>query len=57
MLDIPYAIAGALTGFVVGLPRITLDEMIQEMVAHDLDTARQQALLKSSGFKVSVGRE
>lgn len=39
------------------VPRITLDEMIEEMVAHDLDKARQHALLKSQGFKVSVGRE
>jgi GDPmannose 4,6-dehydratase len=31
--------------------------MIQEMVAHDLDAARQHALLASNGFKVSVGRE
>jgi len=38
-------------------PRITLDEMIEEMVAHDLDKARQHALLKSQGFNVSVGRE
>ena len=39
------------------VPQITLDEMIQEMVAHDLDAARQHALLASNGFKVSVGRE
>lgn len=39
------------------VPRITLDEMVEEMVAHDLDKARQHALLKSEGFKVSVGRE
>lgn len=39
------------------VPRITLDEMIEEMVAHDLDKARQHALLKSVGFTVSVGRE
>jgi GDPmannose 4,6-dehydratase len=38
-------------------PQITLDEMVAEMVAHDLDKARQHALLKSEGFKVSVGRE
>jgi GDPmannose 4,6-dehydratase len=38
-------------------PRITLDQMIEEMVAHDLDKARQHALLKKQGFKVSVGRE
>jgi len=39
------------------VPGITLDEMIAEMVAYDLDKARQHALLKSRGFKVSVGRE
>lgn len=39
------------------VPRITLDEMIAEMVAYDLDKARQHALLKSEGYKVSVGRE
>jgi GDPmannose 4,6-dehydratase len=39
------------------VPKISLDEMVQEMVAHDLDQARQHALLKSSGYKVSVGRE
>jgi GDPmannose 4,6-dehydratase len=39
------------------VPKITLDEMIEEMVAYDLDKARQHALLKSKGFNVSVGRE
>jgi GDPmannose 4,6-dehydratase len=39
------------------VPNTTLDEMVEEMVAHDLDKARQLALLKSQGFKVSVGRE
>jgi GDPmannose 4,6-dehydratase len=39
------------------VPKITLDEMVQEMVAHDLDKAKQHALLKSVGFTVSVGRE
>ena len=38
-------------------PKITLDEMIEEMVAYDLDQARQHALLKSNGFSVVVGRE
>lgn len=38
-------------------PRITLDEMITEMVAFDIDQARQHTLLKSKGFSVSVGRE
>ena len=39
------------------VPQITLDQMVEEMVAHDLDKAKQHALLKSEGFKVSVGRE
>lgn len=39
------------------VPQITLDEMVAEMVASDLDKARQHALLKNNGFKVSVGRE
>jgi len=38
-------------------PRITLHEMIAEMVAHDLNRAQQHALLKSSGYKISVSRE
>jgi len=39
------------------VPKISLDEMVQEMVVHDLDQAKQHALLKSKGFNVSVGRE
>lgn len=39
------------------VPQITLDQMVEEMVAFDLDKAKQHALLKSQGFKVSVGRE
>jgi GDPmannose 4,6-dehydratase len=38
-------------------PEITLQEMIREMVAHDLDQAQQHALLKSHGFSVSVTQE
>ncbi|WP_108647125.1 GDP-mannose 4,6-dehydratase [Polynucleobacter rarus] len=38
-------------------PEITLDQMVEEMVAHDLDQARQSALLKEHGYKVSVGLE
>lgn len=38
-------------------PEITLDEMIAEMVEHDLLEAKQRALLKSHGFDVSVSRE
>ncbi len=39
------------------VPQISLDEMIEEMVAYDLDQARQHALLKNNGFNVFVGRE
>ena len=38
-------------------PQVTLNEMIQEMVLHDLDRARQRALLEKSGFQVSTPRE
>lgn len=38
-------------------PTITLDEMVEEMLVHDLDLARRQALLKASGFSVSSPRE
>ncbi len=38
-------------------PEITLDEMIAEMVSHDLDQAKQHALLQKHGFAVSVGKE
>jgi len=39
------------------VPEITLDEMIAEMVAYDLELARQHALLKKHGYKVAVGKE
>ena len=39
------------------VPEITLDQMIVEMVANDLDQARQHALLQNHGFNVSVGKE
>jgi GDPmannose 4,6-dehydratase len=38
-------------------PEITLDEMIAEMVASDLDQARRHALLKQHGFDVAVSVE
>ena len=38
-------------------PTTTLEEMVAEMMAYDLDLARQQALLKKSGFDVSSSRE
>jgi GDPmannose 4,6-dehydratase len=39
------------------VPEITLDQMIEEMVAFDLDHAKQHALLKKHGFNVAVGKE
>jgi len=39
------------------VPEITLDQMIAEMVANDLDQARQHALLSKHGFSVAVGKE
>ena len=39
------------------VPEITVEEMCAEMVAHDLDQAKQKALLKEHGFRVAVARE
>lgn len=39
------------------VPQITLQEMISEMVAFDLDEARKHALLKDQGYNVAVSRE
>lgn len=39
------------------VPEITLHEMVQSMVARDLASARQHALLKQHGYDVSVGKE
>jgi GDPmannose 4,6-dehydratase len=39
------------------VPEITLDQMIEEMVAHDFDQAKQCALLKKHGYQVAVGKE
>ncbi|QWE22925.1 GDP-mannose 4,6-dehydratase [Polynucleobacter sp. AP-Jannik-300A-C4] len=38
-------------------PDITLDQMIEEMVANDLDQAKQLALLKKYGYEINVGKE
>jgi GDPmannose 4,6-dehydratase len=38
-------------------PQITLDQMIDEMVASDLNAAKRHALLKSHGFSVAVSQE
>jgi len=39
------------------VPEITLDAMVAEMVAHDLDQAKRHALLKSHGYDVSVSHD
>jgi GDPmannose 4,6-dehydratase len=36
------------------IPQITLDEMIDEMVVHDLDMAKRYAFLKKNGYAVVV---
>ena len=38
-------------------PQITLPEMINEMVAYDLEEARKHALLKGQGYNIAVSRE
>jgi GDPmannose 4,6-dehydratase len=39
------------------IPEITVEEMCSEMVAYDLDQARQKSLLKSHGYKVAITPE
>ncbi|MGS1118013.1 GDP-mannose 4,6-dehydratase [Castellaniella sp. UC4442_H9] len=39
------------------VPEITLDQMVAEMVAHDLEQAKRQALLRAHGYQVNVSRE
>ena len=39
------------------LPEITLDELVAEMVASDLDQAKRHALLKTHGYDVSVSHD
>lgn len=39
------------------VPQITLDEMVREMVASDLEIARRHALLKNHGYVVPVSKE
>ena len=39
------------------VPEITLDQMIVEMVANDLDQAKRYALLNQHGYSVAVGKE
>ena len=39
------------------VPEISLDAMVAEMVAYDLDQAKRQALLKTYGYDVSVSHD
>lgn len=39
------------------IPQITLDEMVDEMVTHDLEKAKQHALLKANGYDMALTRE
>ncbi len=39
------------------IPQISLDEMVQEMVVHDLEQARQHAMLQQHGYSVRVSKE
>jgi GDPmannose 4,6-dehydratase len=39
------------------VPEITVQEMCQEMVAHDLAQAKQHALLKANGYNINVSVE
>jgi 3-methyl-2-oxobutanoate hydroxymethyltransferase len=48
--------SNVMAGHETTLP-ITLDQMIVEMVANDLDRARQHALLHKHGYSVAVGKE
>jgi GDPmannose 4,6-dehydratase len=38
-------------------PEITVDQLIEEMVMHDLDLARRHALLRTHGYSVTVSAE
>ncbi len=39
------------------VPEITLEQMIAEMISHDLNVAKQMALLRQHGYSISVGKE
>ena len=39
------------------IPEITVEEMCHEMIAHDLNQAKQKSLLRSHGYDVAVKRE
>lgn len=39
------------------MPEISVEEMCAEMIAYDLDQARQRTLLKSHGYKIPTSRD
>jgi GDPmannose 4,6-dehydratase len=39
------------------VPTTTLDQMVDEMVGHDLDRARRIRILRERGFDVSLDQE
>ncbi|MDP8306545.1 MAG: GDP-mannose 4,6-dehydratase [Candidatus Chlorobium antarcticum] len=39
------------------VPQVTLQEMVEEMVQHDLDLAERHALLQQNGYVVAVSKE
>jgi len=39
------------------VPQITLEEMVDEMVAHDLEDAKRHAFLKDNGYGQAITRE
>jgi len=39
------------------VPEITLQQMVEEMVAYDLDQAKRHALLKTHGYDVAITKE
>jgi GDPmannose 4,6-dehydratase len=39
------------------IPQITLDEMIDEMVSHDLEQSKRHVLLKANGYDIMVSKE
>lgn len=39
------------------VPEITVQEMCEEMVAHDLESAKRHALLKKHGYEIAVSAE
>ncbi|HEU4371915.1 MAG TPA: hypothetical protein VFS02_00395 [Telluria sp.] len=38
-------------------PQSSFEELVREMVAHDLDSARRRQLLESHGYNVAISLE